>query len=45
MSTARGGIDVVDNPGLGPAAMWVSTTVGLQAELADGSTLTPPWTR
>ena len=28
-----------------PARVWVATTVGLSAELPDGSTLTPPWTR
>jgi quercetin dioxygenase-like cupin family protein len=27
------------------AHMWVTTRVGLSAELADGSTITPPWTR
>jgi quercetin dioxygenase-like cupin family protein len=27
-----------------PAHMWVTTRVGLSARLADGSTLTPPWT-
>ncbi|MGW1998284.1 cupin domain-containing protein [Embleya sp. NPDC001921] len=27
-----------------PAHMWVTTRVGLSAELADGSTITPPWT-
>lgn len=26
-----------------PAHMWVTTRVGLTAELADGSTITPPW--
>ncbi|MER5726758.1 cupin domain-containing protein [Streptomyces sp. NPDC002138] len=26
-----------------PAHMWVTTRVGLTAELADGSVLTPPW--
>ncbi|HZY75208.1 MAG TPA: cupin domain-containing protein [Jatrophihabitantaceae bacterium] len=26
------------------ASAWVVTTAGLQAVLADGSTLTPPWT-
>jgi quercetin dioxygenase-like cupin family protein len=25
------------------AAAWVSTTPGLQAQLPDGSTITPPW--
>lgn len=27
-----------------PAHMWVTTRVGLSAKLADGSTITPPWT-
>lgn len=27
-----------------PAHMWVSTRAGLSAELADGCTITPPWT-
>ncbi|WP_329454144.1 cupin domain-containing protein [Streptomyces sp. NBC_01497] len=27
-----------------PAHMWVTTRVGLSAKLADGSTVTPPWT-
>ena len=26
------------------ATAWVTTSVGLQAELPDGSTITPPWT-
>jgi quercetin dioxygenase-like cupin family protein len=26
-----------------PAHMWVTTSVGLSAKLADGSTVTPPW--
>lgn len=28
-----------------PARMWVTTHVGLAAELADGNTITPPWAR
>lgn len=35
----------LDNPGAVPAELWVSTPVGLQAQLADGSVLSPPWTR
>ena len=35
----------VDNPGDAPAAVWVTTSVGLQAELADGSVISPPWVR
>ncbi|MET4050158.1 hypothetical protein BJD99_04920 [Rhodococcus sp. 1163] len=27
------------------ARVWVATTVGMSAELPDGSTLTPPWAR
>ncbi|THA44014.1 cupin domain-containing protein [Streptomyces sp. A1136] len=27
-----------------PAHMWVTTRAGLTAELADGSTIAPPWT-
>ena len=34
----------VDNPGPGAAAAWVTTSVGLTASMADGTTLTPPWT-
>jgi len=26
-----------------PATMWVTTTIGLQATLADGSQISPPW--
>jgi quercetin dioxygenase-like cupin family protein len=26
-----------------PAHMWVTTSVGLTAKLADGNTITPPW--
>lgn len=33
------------NPGDRPAAAWVTTSVGLQAQLADGSWLSPPWVR
>jgi quercetin dioxygenase-like cupin family protein len=35
----------VDNPAEQPAAAWVSTSVGLKAELDDGSRIAPPWTR
>lgn len=27
-----------------PAHIWVTTSVGYSAKLADGSTITPPWT-
>ncbi|MEV4638771.1 cupin domain-containing protein [Actinoplanes sp. NPDC049548] len=33
----------VDNTSGGPAAAWVTTSVGLTATLADGSTISPPW--
>lgn len=33
----------VENPGPGPAAAWVSTSVGFAAQLADGSRISPPW--
>ncbi len=35
----------LDNPGAETASAWVSTSVGLEAVLADGSRLTPPWVR
>ncbi len=35
----------IDNPGDEPAAAWVTTSVGLEAVLADGSRLSPPWVR
>ena len=33
----------LDNLGPGPAALWVSTSVGLEAELGDGTRMSPPW--
>ncbi|MFK0142988.1 cupin domain-containing protein [Streptomyces murinus] len=33
----------VENPTEHMAISWVTTSVGLTAELADGSLLTPPW--
>jgi quercetin dioxygenase-like cupin family protein len=33
----------LENPAAEAASMWVATSVGLTATLADGSTLTPPW--
>lgn len=33
----------VENPTEETAISWVTTSIGLQAELADGSVLTPPW--
>lgn len=35
----------LDNPGPGQASAWVSTSVGLQGVLPDGSTVVPPWVR
>jgi quercetin dioxygenase-like cupin family protein len=35
----------LDNSGAGPASVWVTTSVGLEATMADGTVLTPPWTR
>ncbi|HEY2794671.1 MAG TPA: cupin domain-containing protein [Micromonosporaceae bacterium] len=33
----------VDNLGPEPAIMWATTSIGLAATMADGSTLNPPW--
>jgi quercetin dioxygenase-like cupin family protein len=33
----------VANPAEEPAAMWVTTSVGLHASLPDGSQISPPW--
>ncbi|MFI6349279.1 cupin domain-containing protein [Streptomyces sp. NPDC050560] len=33
------------NPAAETAVTWVTTSVGLEAELPDGSRITPPWTR
>lgn len=33
----------VENPADRTATTWVTTSVGLTAELADGTRLTPPW--
>lgn len=35
----------VDNPADEPMIAWVTTTAGFGAVMADGSWLTPPWTR
>ncbi len=35
----------VDNPTHIPAAAWVTTSVGLKAEMADGEQISPPWVR
>jgi quercetin dioxygenase-like cupin family protein len=34
----------LDNPGDGPASIWVTTSVGLEATMADGTVISPPWT-
>ncbi|MEU3840006.1 cupin domain-containing protein [Streptomyces sp. NPDC028635] len=33
----------VENPSDHTAISWVTTSIGLEAELADGTRLTPPW--
>lgn len=33
----------VENPAGETAVSWVTTSIGLRAELADGSVITPPW--
>jgi mannose-6-phosphate isomerase-like protein (cupin superfamily) len=33
----------VENLGPGPATAWVSTSLGLEAQFADGSRISPPW--
>ena len=35
----------VDNTSAEPATAWVTTSVGLEATMADGSTISPPWVR
>ncbi|MFI7342618.1 cupin domain-containing protein [Streptomyces sp. NPDC050085] len=35
----------VENPTDAVATMWVTTSVGLEAELADGTRIAPPWAR
>ncbi len=35
----------VDNPSAEPAAAWVTTSVGFEAVLPDGSSISPPWVR
>jgi quercetin dioxygenase-like cupin family protein len=35
----------ISNPGDEPASAWVTTSAGLEAVLADGTRLTPPWVR
>jgi quercetin dioxygenase-like cupin family protein len=33
----------VENPTSETAVSWVTTSIGLEAELADGTRITPPW--
>ncbi len=33
----------VENPTAHTAISWVTTSIGLEAELADGTRITPPW--
>ncbi|MCA2214870.1 cupin domain-containing protein [Jidongwangia harbinensis] len=40
-----GGELTIDNPSAEPGTAWVTTSVGFQATLPDGSTISPPWTR
>ena len=35
----------LDNTSAGPASAWVTTSVGLEATLPDGSSISPPWVR
>jgi len=35
----------VENPGDQDANIWVTTTIGLTAQLPDGSQLAPPWAK
>ncbi|MBB4930868.1 mannose-6-phosphate isomerase-like protein (cupin superfamily) [Lipingzhangella halophila] len=35
----------VDNPGTHPVAAWVTTSAGIEAVLADGTRLSPLWSR
>ena len=35
----------VDNTSGAPAGAWVTTSVGLQATMPDGTSISPPWVR
>ena len=35
----------VGNPGDAMATVWVTTSVGIEAEFGDGSRIVPPWTQ
>ncbi|MEU4097822.1 cupin domain-containing protein [Streptomyces sp. NPDC026673] len=46
VATAPAGSSLaLGNPGREPAAVWVTTGVGLEAVLAGGSRFSPPWAR
>ena len=36
---------ILDNTTAEPGAAWVTTSVGFEAVLADGSSISPPWVR
>jgi|SRR3954452_25318877 quercetin dioxygenase-like cupin family protein len=40
-----GAVFAVENPGDRTAVTWVTTSAGLEAELADGTRIAPPWAR
>jgi mannose-6-phosphate isomerase-like protein (cupin superfamily) len=40
-----GTVLTIDNPDDRRASAWVTTSVGLEAVLADGSSIRPPWVR
>ncbi|GGQ32493.1 hypothetical protein GCM10010279_46230 [Streptomyces mutabilis] len=43
MIVNRGTTLAVENPTGRTATSWVTASVGLEAELADGTLITPPW--
>ncbi|WP_431954273.1 cupin domain-containing protein [Actinacidiphila sp. bgisy167] len=40
-----GSLLAMGNPGNGPASVWVTTGIGLEAVFPDGSRISPPWAR
>ncbi|MBV7695274.1 cupin domain-containing protein [Streptomyces sp. TRM70350] len=38
-----GALFAVENPTDQPAVTWVTTSIGLEAELMDGTRIAPPW--
>ena len=40
-----GGLFALDNASDAPATAWVTTSTGLEATLADGSSISPSWAR